>query len=413
MKICSFFEDDNAVSTVVTAILIMAVIITFLSAINAYYLPSLAADHEIHHMQDVRNSFVELSSMITSGNPSSRVFIPLGDGGLPYISSVSSSGIITISPDGSSFNIFMEGAHSIEEQEYEIDENKSVIEQIDHVSTLSMQTDTFITNNYSVSVDENNSISVAFLNCSEVFVTTLKNGTIVFNETVLNNSYYNVTTHPNTVNLLNLDLLNPRYQFSEILSETSRPFNLTFVVGINYITATGQKNPPKTGRFHIKYDMLLDPFDINISSKCGYLRYTASNNQWLDQEYIFENGAVILKQGGNSTMRSNPFFDYNNNKVTLLLYNITGDRKSVGGNGVSIVNVLLGDENKIEYRNVSNFSIVMNTEYEEAWVNYFQMQGANVTSQNESLNIAFNKNRYNNSSDITIIMNDINVIQSS
>jgi hypothetical protein len=407
MKQDLFSKDESAVSSVVTAILILAVLTTFLSAINAYYLPSLAADHEIHHMQDVRNSFSQLSASITSGNPSSRVLIPLGDGGLPFISSISSSGTLTVAPEGSSFNISMVGAHPIEEQEYEIDDNGidgngTIIEQIECVSSLSMQTDTFVTSNFSVSIDENNSISICFLNYSDVLVTTYKNGTKVFNETVLRSHYSNNT---NTAHLLNLDLLNPSYRFTDVISDASSPFNLTFVVGKNSITVTGS--------FHIKYDMLLDSQNepISISSNCGYLRYTASNNQWIDQEYIFENGAIILKQGENSTMRSNPFFDYDGNKVTLLLYNITGDRKSVGGNGVSIVNVLLGDENKIEYRNVSNFSIIMDTEYKEAWTNYFMMNDANVTSQNGSLNITFNN--YLNGTDIDIIENDIEVMLSN
>lgn len=110
-------DNDRAVSTVVAAMLLLVVITTFMSVINAYYIPSLSAKHEIDHMREVQESFqkieetVSLYSYIESKNPSTgrtpeaKVTIPLGDGGLPLISTLSSSGSVATKPDASSINV--------------------------------------------------------------------------------------------------------------------------------------------------------------------------------------------------------------------------------------------------------------------------------------------------------------------
>jgi len=55
---------DDAVAPVVAAMLILAVVVTFFAAWNAYYVPSMKAQSEIAHIKDVETGFLRFSSDI-------------------------------------------------------------------------------------------------------------------------------------------------------------------------------------------------------------------------------------------------------------------------------------------------------------------------------------------------------------
>jgi hypothetical protein len=81
--------SEDAVAPVVAAMLILAVVVTFFAAWNAYYVPSMKAQSEITHIKDVESGFLRFSSdidMAASLKKNMRLSepIPLGGGDFTF-----------------------------------------------------------------------------------------------------------------------------------------------------------------------------------------------------------------------------------------------------------------------------------------------------------------------------------------
>ncbi|MDD1694207.1 MAG: hypothetical protein LUQ71_05735 [Methanoregula sp.] len=77
--------SEDAVAPVVAIMLILAVVVTFFAAWNAYYVPSMKAQSEITHIHDVEDGFLRFSSDIDTAVSVKREMklsepIPLGGG---------------------------------------------------------------------------------------------------------------------------------------------------------------------------------------------------------------------------------------------------------------------------------------------------------------------------------------------
>ena len=79
--------DDRAVSPVVAAMLLLAVLVTFLSAYNAVVIPSLKQQAEVEHLHAAEESFLAFGSDMTTAAALKQDIrlskrIPLGGGGV-------------------------------------------------------------------------------------------------------------------------------------------------------------------------------------------------------------------------------------------------------------------------------------------------------------------------------------------
>ena len=374
MKRC-LSESSDGVSTVVSAILILAVITTFITAINAYYIPCLAAEHEIKHMQKVHSSFIELAAKTGSDCSNAKVDIPLGDGGLPMLSSLSSSGTLTTVPGDGWMNVSLTNALFEEKLEFE---GSGVLWNLTSVSILILNLEDTAAGTYTAEFDSNNNISVIIDPFGDVRVVTIENTVELFNYTV-------TTTKLGNRNFFSLDILNPAYHFSTVLENTSAPFSLTLY-----------------GPFHVKYERLASK-NLLMNLSTGYFKYTSSNNFWLDQELIFENGAVILEQGGEYQVRSQPFLTVDEKRLNLYVYNITGVKKSVSGNGPSTVNIQVENRKEYQYPFVGNTSVAITSNTPKAWEMYLSGRGKNTNSSGNMVDTWFeNKTVMITTSDVII-----------
>ncbi len=269
------WKNNKAVSTVVASMLILVVITTFVSVINAYYIPSISAKHEIDHMREVHESFqkieetVNLYSYIESKNtspsysPSAKVTIPLGDGGLPVISSLSSSGTLSNNPENGWFNI-----------------------------------------------------------------------------------------------------------------------------SVNYTETNGNN------------------MTYQLNQSTGYFEYRATNNFWIDQQFTFENGAILLTQGQKSLIRSPAFsVSENENTLNVCAFNVSGNSDALSGNGFSTIGINVANSEYRHYTNVSSINIKMNSEHPDAWKEYFQSRISSYSSLNGS-EITLNSTRYQN---VNILSSDVRI----
>lgn len=91
---------DEAVSPVVAFMLLLMVVVSFISVLNAYYIPSLKQQAEIEHLHNVEQSFLKISSDILQvltfrQNMTMTESIQLG-GGDVYFSPIKSSGYLEV-----------------------------------------------------------------------------------------------------------------------------------------------------------------------------------------------------------------------------------------------------------------------------------------------------------------------------
>jgi len=144
---------------------------------------------------------------------------------------------------------------------------------------------------------------------------------------------------------------------------------------------------------------------LNETHKCGGITYFSNNEQYVDQTYRYENGAVIISQGDRSLMRHPPFFRIEENKNSLNSYNfsikavnISGGPKSTSSNsdlslrieGLNFTSVY----DSYDTGDITSFNCTIQTEYPEAWRCYL-----NETA--EGAGLEFEKDyslRINNSS---------------
>jgi hypothetical protein len=92
--------SEDAVSPVVAAMLLLAIMVTFFSAWNAFYVPSMKAQSEITHIKDVESGFLRYSSDIeTAASLKKNIIfsepVPLGGGEFTF-DAVKSGGFVRV-----------------------------------------------------------------------------------------------------------------------------------------------------------------------------------------------------------------------------------------------------------------------------------------------------------------------------
>nr|WP_321498705.1 hypothetical protein [uncultured Methanolobus sp.] len=349
----------DAVSTVIAAILILAVLTTFISAINAYYIPSLGSENDIQHMQEVRDSFVKIASLAASGSTNEKVLIPLGGKEMPYGPSVSSSGTLTVDPNSSWFNISM---FNVAEPENRFD-SFYALNNLTSVSSFLLVKEAGLPVTYSVIIDGDNTLDAEWIDDSTLLIDTVRDG---------NQFFYGKVPTPlvDTDEYFTFDVLSPVYGFSNMLEDAEKPLTLML-----------------DGSFQIEYEKL-PPYEYSeirytedriMNFTTSSFKYSSSNNFWIDQDFIFENGAVILQQStsNESLVRSKPFItvDKDIKLLNIQTFNVVGVADSMGGNGISTVNIQVEDHEEKTYPFVEVTNLTIYSEYPSAWYSYLSSQG--------------------------------------
>jgi hypothetical protein len=146
----------------------------------------------------------------------------------------------------------------------------------------------------------------------------------------------------------------------------------------------GNKEMPilTSSRSYGSIEILPNNFMINVSYNDGspqfnntplnILKYSSSNSYFLDQEYIFEAGAVLLSQYQGDTMIIKPSFNANKEEnrkfnISINLVNILpiGDGNSISGYGVYPIKTQYISTNELNMYRISDFSI--KTDFPNSW----------------------------------------------
>jgi len=126
--------------------------------------------------------------------------------------------------------------------------------------------------------------------------------------------------------------------------------------------------------FNIKIDD--GSFSSPLDKSFGTIKYTSMNGYFIDQSFIYENGAMITSQREGNMISMKPSISVDNTTqnvtITFKMVNITpvGGKTNGGGYGTTSIlteyyNTIPDLVNYIEISNVKNITI--NTSYPNAW----------------------------------------------
>lgn len=120
----------------------------------------------------------------------------------------------------------------------------------------------------------------------------------------------------------------------------------------------------------------------------GGITYRSNNREYVDQIFRYENGALILDQGGRSVMKQSPSFSITNNNGHYNFFipaiNIKGNNDTLSSNNDASLS-LNGDSSIIPYSgNIDSFDCIITTKYPNAWKSYFN-EDLNETAKKAGL----------------------------
>lgn len=120
---------------------------------------------------------------------------------------------------------------------------------------------------------------------------------------------------------------------------------------------------------------------LSITSM-GCIKFTSQNRYYLQQNFIYESGAMFVEQSENTTMKIDPDFNITNNKITLTFITIVGSNTTMTGAGTQVVLLKLDFCETTTYTwSSENITINITSEYSSVWKSFFErkLTGINCT----------------------------------
>ena len=357
--------DNKGQVAVIVAILVISLFVAVLVIIQTYYVPNWMKDREAEHMDAVSNQFarlkysIDLQAMEKSSSPLINS-ITLGSKELPYFVSSRAFGSLQIlSSSESNFSIFLEGNGRFEKQFYKsiCNENVSYVISLElleiHINNLQGGDFYNISSPYfkiSAKIIGQNMLNISLK------VLNLMNGKVLFNKSI-------ETGFPSEIKWINL--MDPIYNFStKILPYIDTPFNLS-------------TNCSNNGTFILKGYKYGEKGSVSIPpiyiGKMGEIKYSSQNAYFVNQNYIYEGGAVILKQRTGNSIIYPPLMGFKNGStpyINITAINIKGIAGKTGAAGYGTYSIRTNYSSYYHNETMGNISLIINSKYIQAWKKY-------------------------------------------
>ena len=382
------FSDNNAISTVIGVILILGLVVSCIAFVKVHYVPSWGADDEARHLRDVFVDFSTVPSRVDTlvlandTDAVSKQRIKLGIGDMPFMAPGKSWGTIGAVP--------LEGNFTVEANVWKVNttRNGTLFHNftgddlnIINVSSISVfdihlwetASDSWIYINLTKHGNQSGGAGINYT-ANKLTITTWGDDDKITDKVAINKDI-NLTSPGQEYSI---DLLNPCYGFSKVLSDTEIPYNLTITNSI------GAKGWYQTDYYNLTRE------DYSITSN-GTLIYKSMNRYFIDQKFIYQNGAVFLCQPPNASMRITPGITIENvtnrsARMTIPMVTVVtseGRIPMIGGSGVEELQLGLDHADRIALAEAINTNIVNITieapdgdenfrwNYLWEWVQYF------------------------------------------
>ncbi len=392
-------QDRSAASIVVAAVMIFGLLITTAAYINVYYIPSWAEDAEAKH---ARNAFTDFSSipgainglvLVNETNIVSKQRIELGGGDIPVLSPVRSWGSLGAVPREGNFTVKADAwMVNITENRTNNGAITDAGVNLNNISSISQ---------FYIDIDLAEGM---FFPDGEVFINFTnqsggaKGGAKIWSESdiyslkiairnddnnrIVDGTYINKDTNQSGPGsgYYRIDLLNPCYGFSKVLSDSDIPYNLTI-----------ETNKYEACNYTIIYNEYNKSLVRYSATSNGTLIYESMNRYFLDQKFIYQNGAVFLCQAPNASMRIAPTItieDTTNESANITIPMITvgtGVNRTpmISGSGVEELQMKLDHLKRVPFaegNNTGDVHIIIEPPegdedfrkgYLQEWANYF------------------------------------------
>ncbi len=380
------FSANNAVSTVVGAILLLGLLVAVTALVGVYYVPSWVADDEARHAQDVFVDFsaipIHINKLVLANNTDavSRQRIELGCGGIPIVSPGMSWGSLGAVPQEGNFivkaDVWTENITKNVTSGNFTDEHVNIT-NISSVSKFYIYIKNPCTG--TVLINLSNPGGRAILRIGDCYdITTLRpNDVKILDELI-------ITTDPDSLSLHQVNILSPGYGFSKVLSDADAPYNIMMSVSDEPL---GSSSNIRYEIEYYEYNKTIEPY---TKTSNGTMVYRSMNRYFLDQQFIYQNGAVFLCQPPDASMRIAPdviIEDIGNyTYMTIPMVTVgTGVNRTpmISGSGVEELQMGLKYVNRITFADRNNTKRVnilieppegdenFREEYLQEWADYF------------------------------------------
>ena len=377
------FSDNSAISTVVSAIMLLGLLVAVAAFVSTYYIPSWVADDEARHAQDVFVDFsvipVHINELVLANNTDamSRQRIELGCGGIPIVSPAMSWGSLGTMPNEGNFTVLANVRTENITKNVTSDNFTGECVNITNISSVS-KFYIYIEDSYTGTLlinlsNQSGGVTLRIGNNCYDITTWSSAGAIILDKRI-------ITTNPDSLHPVNI--LSPCYGFSKVLSDADIPYNITMRV-----------EPPGIGstiRYHIEYNEYNKTIEPFTKTSNGTMVYRSMNRYFIDQQFIYQNGAVFLCQHPDASMRTLPGITIKDvgNYTYMLIPMVTvgtGVNRTamISGSGVEELQMGLKYVDRItfaDYNNTERVSIIIEppdggAEFREnyllEWANYF------------------------------------------
>lgn len=357
---CRMFSDNSAISTVVSFILILGLLVTVVAFVKVQYVPLWTEDVEARHAREV---FVDFSSIpcnidnlvLANGSVTvSQQRIKLGSGGIPIVAPGMSYGTLGVVPDDGSFTV------TADVWNVSITENGTIgnftaggvnITNVSSVSAFDLHYCVAsgvnqIGEGIFVNITTNQSGGArTYFSDSDARNMTIRNSDgdkILDGLCIDNGTQYDIP--------ITIDLLNPRYGFCKVLSDADVPYNITITNTTNV-----------SGGYYIKYNEYNRTPELYTETTNGTMIYESRNRQFINQQFIYQNGAVFLCQPPNVCMRVAPGItiedvqNYTRVMIPMVSLGVGRYRTSmISGSGVEELQLELNHANRSSFADGNN-----------------------------------------------------------
>ncbi len=388
------FSDNSAVSTVVGAILLLGLLVAVAAFVGVYYVPSWVADDEARHAQDVFVDFsaipIHINKLVLANNTDavSRQRIELGCGGIPIVSPGMSWGSLGAVPQEGNFrvvaNVWTENITKNVTSGNFTDERVNIT-NISSVSKFYIYIKKPYTGTVLINLSNQGGGVILQIESDCYDITTWRSTDVKILDELI------ITTNPGPLHPVNI--LSPCYGFSKVLSDADTPYNITMSVSDEPL---GSSSNIRYEIEYYEYNKTIEPY---TKTSNGTMVYRSMNRYFLDQQFIYQNGAVFLCQPPDASMRIAPDViiedvgNYTHVTIPMVTVGIGINRTPmISGSGVEELQMGLKYVDRITFadrNNTDSVSIIIeppegseefHRDYLQEWVNYFDatVEGTSV-----------------------------------